>query len=54
MTFAIHKQLKLYDSQFTKKLLSPHIVTCMRYIGHTLNNDINDSLVKAVINDFSL
>ncbi len=30
------------------------IVTCMRYLGHTVTNDINDSLVKPVINDFNV
>ncbi len=30
------------------------IVTCMRYLGHTVTNDINDSLVKPVINEFNI
>ncbi len=30
------------------------IVTCMRYLGHTVTNDINDSLVKPVINYFNV
>ncbi len=30
------------------------IVTCMSYLGHTVINDINDSLVKPVINDFNV
>ncbi len=30
------------------------IVTCMQYIGHSVTNDINDSLVKPVINDFNV
>ncbi len=30
------------------------IVTCMRYIGHNVTNDINDSLVKPVINDLNV
>ncbi len=28
------------------------IIKCMRYLGQTVTNDINDSLVKPVINDF--
>ncbi len=27
------------------------IVICLRYLGHSVTNDINDSLVKPVIND---
>ncbi len=30
------------------------IIACMRYLGHIVTNDINDSLVKPVINDFSV
>ncbi len=30
------------------------IATCMRYPGHTVTNDINDSLVKPFINDFNV
>ncbi len=30
------------------------IVTFMRYLGHLVTNDINDSLVKPVINDFNV
>ncbi len=30
------------------------IVTCMRYLVHTLTNDIKDSLVKPVINYFNV
>ncbi len=30
------------------------IVTCMRYLDYTITNDIYDSLVKPVINDFNV
>ncbi len=30
------------------------IATCMRQLGHTVTNDINDILVKPVINDFNI
>ncbi len=30
------------------------VVTCMRYHAHTVTNNINDSLVKPVINDFNI
>ncbi len=30
------------------------IVTCMIYLGHSVTNDINDSIVKPVVNDFNV
>ena len=30
------------------------VVTCMNYLGHSVTNNINDSLVKPIINDFNV